>query len=209
VTLAIIPLAFVIIVGPPIVASVLIATSRDWAKNSLAYICGAAVSATAVASITFLAAHGAKTASSDPHKANHVIDWVILALMAVLSARVFVKRKTTQPPKWMARLQGATLTLAFLLGLALLGVMPKNVLTSVSAGLHVARHGDSWWQCLPFVGVTMLLLGVPALMMLSLGKRAQTVVPAIRDWMTNNSWIVSEIVLALFGGITIHSLVSG
>src|SRR5215831_11393189 len=124
---AIIPMAFVMIVGPEIVTSVLLATSRDWAKNSLAYVTGASVSVTAAVSITFLVAHGSKTASSDPHHADHVIDWVILALVLVLSARVVAKRKTTQPPRWMAKLQGSTATFAFSLGFALGGLDPKNV----------------------------------------------------------------------------------
>jgi hypothetical protein len=134
---------------------------------------------------------------------------VILALIVALVARVFLTRKTTHPPKWMAKLQGSTARFAFVLGLALLGLMPTDILTSVTAGLHVARHGDAWWQCLPFIGVTLLLLAAPALLVVSLGKRSQKVVPAARDWMTNNSWIVSEIVLAFFAGITINSLVHG
>ena len=42
------------------------------------------------------------------------------------------------------------------------------------------------------------LLGLPALMVLALGQRAETLLPKIRDWMNNNSWIVSEVVLVFF-----------
>ena len=35
-------------------------------------------------------------------------------------------------------------------------------------------------------------------MVSALGQRAETLLPKIRDWMDNNSWIVSEIVLVFF-----------
>jgi hypothetical protein len=49
-----------------------------------------------------------------------------------------------------------------------------------------------------FVFLTLLLLGLPALLVLALGQRAERALPKIRDWMDENSWIVSEIVLVFF-----------
>ena len=49
-----------------------------------------------------------------------------------------------------------------------------------------------------FVFLTLFLLALPALMVLVLGERAKAVLPKIRDWMNNNSWIISEIVLVFF-----------
>lgn len=56
--------------------------------------------------------------------------------------------------------------------------------------------------------MTALLLGSPAIGVLLLGHRAKTVLPRVRDWMNDNSWIVSEVVLLLFVAITINSLAS-
>lgn len=137
------------------------------------------------------------------------MDWVILGLVLALIIRVYVTRKTTHPPKWMARLLDAQPRFAFMLGLALLGIFPTDIMTSITARLHVAHHGQAWWECLPFVGVTLLLLGLPALAVVVLGKRAEVVLPKIRDWMASNSWAVSEIVLVFFAAITINSLLSG
>jgi exosortase/archaeosortase len=53
-----------------------------------------------------------------------------------------------------------------------------------------------------------MLLSVPALLVLLLGKRSQVVLPKARDWMNANSWIISKLVLALFIGIEIDSLLS-
>jgi hypothetical protein len=206
---AILPLAFVMIAGPQILSSFFLATSERWWQTSLAYVAGAALSVTAVASIAFLVAKGAQSAATKEDTANKTIDAVVLVLLTVLIVRTYLTRKTSKPPKWMARLQAATPKFAFLLGLALLGVFPTDILTSVTVGLHVSREHEPWWHILTFVGLTLLLLGAPALGVLLMGHRAQTVLPKVRDWMTNNSWVVSEIVLIFFVGITINSLAGG
>jgi len=78
----------------------------------------------------------------------------------------------------------------------------------LAVGGSVARHGDPWWYVLPFVLLTLLLLAVPSLLLILLGARGQTLLPKIRDWMNNNSWIVSEIVIGLFVLITLNGILS-
>ena len=202
----ILPMAFVMIAGPQIITSFFLATSSGWARTSLAYVGGAAISITTIVSIAFLVAAGAKSAATNDHSTNKALDWVILVLVVVLIVRVYLTRKTSEPPKWMGKLQEATPKSTFILGVLLLGIFPTDILTSVTCGLHVARHGDPWWQCLPFVALTLLFLGAPALGVVLLRERAETVLPKIRDWMNTQSWVVSEIVLVFFLALTINSL---
>jgi hypothetical protein len=63
------------------------------------------------------------------------------------------------------------------------------------------RQGRRW-------AAQLLLLASPAILVLLLGRRAQVLLPKVRDWMNTNSWIVSELVILLFVGITINSLAS-
>jgi hypothetical protein len=58
----------------------------------------------------------------------------------------------------------------------------------------------------PVPSLTLLLLAVPSILILLLGRRAQTLLPKVRDWMSTNSWIVNEIVIAFFIGVTANSL---
>lgn len=208
---AILPLSFVMIAGPQIVSAFFLATSRDWAKNSLSYVVGGALSVTAVVTVAYAVAEGATgaTGTESPGTAERVIDWIVLGLVLFLIARVYLTRNTSHPPKWMGRLQEAQPRFAFLLGLALLGVFPTDIVGSITAGLHVARHGDAWWQCLPFVLLTLLLLALPAIGVLVLGERAHEVLPRIRDWMNQKAWVVSEVVLVFFAVLTVNSLVGG
>lgn len=205
------PLAFVMIAGPQIITSVFLATSENWAKTSVAFIAGAAIGPTAIVTIAYIVGTSLKGAAGSKHSgtAGHIIDGVVLALLVFLAVRVYLKRHQSEPPKWMSGLEKERPKGAFLLGLALLGVMPPDIAAAIAVGLHVSRHGAPWWQCLPFVGLTLLLLAAPSLMVVALGKRAHEVLPKMRDWMNQNAWVVSEIVLAIFAALAIKSLVSG
>jgi hypothetical protein len=207
---AVLPLAFVMIAGPQIISSFFLATSSHAVKNSVSYLAGAALSITTVVTVAFLFAQGTSGGGGGSHgTADTVIDWVILGLVLFLIVHTFLTRRTSQPPSWMGRLQEASPKLAFMLGLALLGVFPTDIAGSITVGLHVGRHGETWWQVLPFVAATLLLLGLPLLGILVLGRRAEVVLPKVRDWMRDNAWVVSEVVLVFFAVIAIDSLRGG
>jgi hypothetical protein len=208
--LAVLPLAFVMVAGPQIISAVFLATSGEWARNSLAYIVGAAVSITLVVTIAYLVVNGAKSSadSSSTGSEGQILDAVLLALLVFLAAYTYRKRNQPDPPRWMAKLQEAKPKLSLTLGFLLLGVFPTDIVTSVTVGTRLAREGDPWWHALGFVAVTLLLLAIPAILVIVLGKRAQTLLPKVRKWMNTNSWIVSEIVIVLFIGIEVNSLAS-
>jgi hypothetical protein len=191
-------LAFVMIAGPQIISAFFFATSERWKSDSASYVLGAALSILAVVTIAYFVAKGIKNGQSHEGSQSQTIDYVIVALLLVAMAYVFHRRKHTEPPKWMGKLQTATARFSFTLGFLLLGVFPSDLVTSIVVGTHLANHGDPWWHALPFVLFTVFLLALPALLVLALGERAERLLPKIRDWMGTNSWIVSEIVLIFF-----------
>ena len=203
----ILPLSFVMIAGPQIISSFFLATSDNWRPTSAAYVGGAAISITAFVSLAYLfVKHVGGSLSTSDSSGGNTADYVILGLLAALMVTVFLKRKTSEPPAWMGKLQGATPGFAFKLGIALLGVFPTDIMTSFTVGTHLAHHGDPLSHALPFIGLTLLLLASPAIVLLLFGKRAEAFLPKARDWMNDNSWVVSEIVLLLFVGITASNL---
>ncbi|MGH3459311.1 GAP family protein [Aeromicrobium sp.] len=206
--LTVLPLAFVMIAGPQIISAVFLATSVEWARNSLAYIVGAAISITLMVTIAYLVVSGLKSSadSSSSGREGQALDVVLLALLLFLAVNVYRKRNQAEPPKWMGKLQDAKPKFSFKLGFLLLGVFPTDIVTSATVGTKVARDGEPLWHTLGFVALTLLLLAIPALLVVVTGKRAQALLPRVRDWMNTNSWIVSEIVIALFIGIEISSL---
>ena len=198
----ILPLAFVMIAGPQILSAIFLATSENWQRNTAAYLAGAALSITLVVSVAYLVASGAPREGGS----NDTVDVVVLVLLLATMGLRLPTRKTAEPPKWMGKLQTASPRFSFLLGFLLLGVFPTDILTSVVVGSSLSSHGTPWWHILPFLLLTLLFLALPALLLLMFGERGQAFLPKARDWMRTNSWLVSEIVLLFFMGITINSL---
>ena len=200
--LTLLPMAFVMIAGPQILSAIFLATSDSWKKDSLAYVAGAALSITIIVSAAFFIG-GGKPGGGD---GNDDIYWIVLGLLLVAMLHMFLKRAESEPPKWMGKLQHASPGFAFRLGFLLLGVFPTDILTSFVVGGTVAANGDPWWHIFPFIALTLLLLASPLLTLLVMGERGQAFLPKARQWMTDNSWVVNEIVLTLFVALTISDL---
>ncbi|MGN6557698.1 MAG: GAP family protein [Solirubrobacterales bacterium] len=194
----VLPLAFVMVAGPQIISSFFFATSESWKKLSAAYVLGAAISISLVVGASYLFAKGATSSQEEGESGLRPLDYVLLALLLFAMVRNYLGRKESEPPKWMGRLQDATPRTSFVLGFLLLGFFPSDLITAFSVGAFLAHNGNSYWQVLPFLGLTLLLLASPALGVALMGRRAQTTLPKVRDWMNDNSWIVSEVVLAFF-----------
>ena len=198
----VIPLSFVMIAGPQILSAIFLATSEDWKRNSAAFVAGAAVSITAIASLAFFLSNG----PSHTGGSGKALDIIFMVLLVAAGVHTFLTRKTSKPPKWMGELETSTPKRSLRLGFLLLGVFPTDILTSIAVGGSVAKDGDSWWHVLLFVLVTLLFLALPSLLVILLGERGQKLLPKVRDWMNANSWIVSEIVIGLFVVITVSNL---
>lgn len=206
--LTVLPLAFVMIAGPQIISAVFLATSLNWKANSTAFLAGVLLTVTFFVSLAYFLAKLLHDSggSSQQGSNDDTLNIVIVALLTILALRVFLKRHESQPPKWMGKLQSATPKFSFVLGLLLLGVFPTDIITSTSVGAYLARSGDPWWHCLPFVFLTLFLIAVPALLVIVLGERGRALLPKARDWMNTHSWLVSEFVIVFFLVITINSL---
>ena len=201
--LTILPLAFVMIAGPQILTAIFLATSEHWQRNSAAFLTGAALSITLIVSIAYLVSPGAPPKGGS----NDTVTVIVLVLLLAAMVYVFLARKTSEPPKWMGKLETASPRSSFLLGFLLLGVFPTDLFTSVAVGVQLSSHGDPWWRLLPFLLLTLLFLVLPVLILLAFGKRGRAFLPKARDWMNTNSWVVNEIVLVVFIVLGINNLV--
>lgn len=196
--ITILPLAFVMVAGPQIISAVFFATSERWGRLSAAYVLGAACSIALVLAAGYVLAGAFGGGDSDGDTRSPGIDYAIVALLLFAMVHKFRTRDESEPPKWMGRLQSATPAMAFGLGFMLLGFFPSDLVTGLTIGAHLGNNGDPAWYALPFLLLTVLLLASPALAVVALGRRGEQVLPRVRDWMNTNSWIVSEVVLALF-----------
>jgi hypothetical protein len=207
--LTVLPLAIVMVAGPQIISAIFLATSEKWQKNSAAFLAGVVLTITFFVTVTYVLvtvlfdAAGASNGSTT----RVWLDVVILVLLVVAGTHKYLTRKTSKPPTWMGKLEEATPKTSFRLGVLLLGLFPTDIITNVVVGSSLARDGDPWVYCLPFVLLTALFEALPVLFVLILGKRAAVILPKVRDWMNTNSWIVSEVVIVFFIVLEISNLV--
>jgi cytochrome c biogenesis protein CcdA len=200
--LAALPLAIVMSAGPQIVTAVFLATSRDARRNSLAFLASVAAATTIGVTVFYFVGNAVSGDSSKDFGGNW-LDYLIIALLVFLAVRVFMQRKRTEPPKWMGRLETADARFSAKIGLLLYLLMPTDVVSMATVGAYLAREGAPWVHSLPFVGLTVLIAGLPLIVLLLMGRRAETVLPRVRNWMNANSWIISEAVILFFLAMTL------
>jgi cytochrome c biogenesis protein CcdA len=196
------PLAFVMIAGPQILSAIFLATTVQWKKNSAAFVTGAGISVTILVTLGYALGTGA----SDNGTSHTTVDVVVLLLLVGAAIHTFVVRHQSKPPKWMGKLEENTPKQSFVLGLLLLGLFPGDILTALAVGGYASGQDLPWAQLLVFVGLTLLLLALPALALAAFGAKAQALMPKVRDWMNANSWVISEIVFAIFIALVISSM---
>jgi hypothetical protein len=68
----------------------------------------------------------------------------------------------------------------------------------VTVGINLAQQNASLLAALPFGAATILIAALPVLAYLLFRRRAQRVMPKVRDWMNINSWLVNIIVYIVF-----------
>jgi Sap, sulfolipid-1-addressing protein len=208
----VLPMAFVMVAGPQIVAAILLATGMRPRRDSAFFLLGAGlatfIGVTASYFLTGLV-KGRGAALGGDARVERAIEVAIIVLLVFLAWKFSRERGRSQPPRWMAKLESATPLFSLRIGFLLFLLLPGDLISMFTVGAYLAHHGAPWWHGLVFVALTVALAGLPLLLLVALGKRAQALLPRTRDWMTTNSWIVSEIVIAFFLLMTLKDLLGG
>jgi MYXO-CTERM domain-containing protein len=199
-------MAVVMISGPQIVSAVFFAISTRWRANTAAYLAGALIAVCALGAIAYLLIKQVHTSGHAHTGTSRDVDIGMLALLALLALSVFRRRGQSEPPKWMGELTDAKPRFAFTLGVLLFLLFPGDIIATAICAARVVRDGGQLLDLAPFVALTIALLSIPALITLLLGRRAAEILPKVRDWMTGNSWIVSEIVIGFFFVLTLSNV---
>jgi len=203
----VLPLAIVMIAGPQIISSIFLSTSERWRTNSMAYVFGSALSISLVVVAAYLLGNrfgggGGLLGAS----ARQLLYVVVLVLLLYAAVETYRKRTVSDPPEWMGELTSAAPQFSFRLGFLLLGFFPTNIVTSISVGTYLAANGAPVTDAAGFVLLTLFILALPSLGVFLLGKRAENALPEVRDWMNDNSWIISEAVIGIFVVLTLQNL---
>jgi Sap, sulfolipid-1-addressing protein len=200
-SLAVLPLAITMNAGPQIMSALIFVTAAKPLKLSAYFMAGVVIAVTVGVTITFTLASvlggGTLGDPSDGGSIGNIIQYVLVGLLVILSIRSYLTRATSEPPRWLGAMQNATPRTAFLAGLLLLSIFPSDFVVLMTVGVNLAQSG-SLLAAVPFVAATILIAALPVLSYLLFRRRAQRLMPKVRDWMNTNSWLVNIIVYVIF-----------
>jgi hypothetical protein len=201
--LAIIPLAITMNAGPQIMSALIFITASKPLKLSAAFLAGVVIAVTVGVTITYTLATALGNSislgdSSDSGSLGNIIQYLLVGLLIFLSIRSYVRRETSEPPRWLGALQNAKPRTAFTTGLLLLSVFPSDFVVLLTVGMNLAQNNATLLAAVPFVAATIFIAALPLLFYLLFHRRAQRAMPKVRDWMNANSWLVNIIVYVIF-----------
>jgi hypothetical protein len=186
------------VMGPQILTSIFLVTSRKPVKNSIAVLIGVVLAA----SLSLLIWYGLSSALGISPKSDSsgpsTTDYVVAGLLALAAVHTFMGRGNASVPKWMTALQEAEPKRAFTLGFLLILLMPTDIVAIISTAHWLHNNDLSVVHGWPVVAATTLLMALPILGYLLLGHRARDAMPKIRDWLTGNAWLVNLVVIIYF-----------
>jgi len=201
--LAILPLAITMNAGPQIMSALIFVTAPKPLKLSASFLAGVVIAVTVGVTITYTFATtlGGSISlgdSSDSGSLGNIIQYLLVGLLVFLAIKNYVRRETIEPPGWLGALQNANPRTAFMTGLLLLSIFPSDFIVLVTVGVNLAQNNVSLLAALPFIGATIFIAALPVLFYLLFHRRAQRLMPKVRDWMNTNSWLVNIIVYVIF-----------
>jgi hypothetical protein len=199
-SLAILPLAITMMLGPQIISAVIFVTGKKPIKNSLAYVGAVGIAATlgTLALFLILNAVGVSSDQGNQSSGASLVNKLVVLLLAYLLIKTIIDRHKIKQPAWMKKLQQAEPRKAAKLGLLLILLMPSDLIVMLSVGQYLFRNGESFFAAIPFLVATVLVAGLPLMAYLIFKTSAQRIMPKVRDWMANNAWVINAVVYIFF-----------
>jgi hypothetical protein len=202
-SLAVLPLAITMNAGPQIMSAIIFVTAAKPLKLSAYFLTGVVIAVTVGVTVTFglatvLGNSVSLGNSSDSGSVGNIIQYILVGLLVFASIMNYVRRKTIEPPKWLGAMQNAGPRTAFITGLLLLSIFPSDFIILLTVGTNLVQSNSSLLGALPFIAATILIAALPALSYLLFRRRAEVLMPKVRDWMNTNSWLVNIIVYVVF-----------
>jgi Sap, sulfolipid-1-addressing protein len=213
------PFAVGVAVSPiPIVAVVLMLTTRRARVNGAVFIAGW-LAGLAVVGVIALSIADPADASSSGAPATWV-SWlkVVLSVALILVAALQFRRRPrngdrVELPKWMARADEIKPLPAAGLGVVMGGLNPKNLLLAAAAAAAIAQTGISGGEqaiaYAVFALVGTLGVGTPVGIYVAMGARSEKPLSELKDWMAQHNAVISAVICLIIGVKLIGDAITG
>jgi hypothetical protein len=213
------PLAVGVALSPiPIIAVVLMLTTRRARVNGPVFIVGWLAGLAVIGAIA-LSIAGPADASSSGAPATwvswlKVVIGVVLLLVAALQFRNRPRNgDRVELPKWIGRIDEIKPLPAAGLGVVMASFNPKNLLLAAAGAAAIAQTGISGGEqaiaYLVFAVVGTLGVGTPVGIYLAMGARSEKPLSKLKDWMAQYSAVISAVICLLIGVKLIGDAIGG
>src|SRR5215212_2370094 len=162
-SLAVIPLAITMNAGPQIMSALIFVTANKPLRLSAYFLAGVVIAVTVGVTITYTLASvfGNSVSlgdSSDSGSLGNIIQYVLVGLLVLLSIRSYLRRETSEPPRWLGDIQNAKPRTAFMAGLLLLSVFPSDLVILVTVGVTSGLNNASPLAVVTFMATTSFIV---------------------------------------------------
>jgi threonine/homoserine/homoserine lactone efflux protein len=215
----ILPLAIGVAISPvPIIAIVLMLGTPRARATGPAFALGWIAGLTLVGTIMLVIASGnATTDTGKPETWVSVLKLVLGALFLLLAVKQWRSRPAAGEeavmPKWMRAIDTFTAGKAFVGGVVLSGVNPKNLALTVAAVATIAQAGISSGQeagaMAIFVALGSLTILAPLVIYFALGARAARILEGLKTWMAAHNAAIMAVLLIVLGVKLVGDGISG
>jgi Sap, sulfolipid-1-addressing protein len=213
------PLAVGIALSPiPIIAVVLMLTSRKARVNGPAFILGWLLGLGIVGAIVLpLADTGGVSTSGSPAAWVSWVKIVLGLLLLLLAAHQFRSRprggKEPPMPKWMASIEKTNPPAALGVGALLIGANAKNLLLAVGGAAAIAQTGIPGGRqaiaYLIFAIIGTLGVGIPVGIYFAMGARSAKLLDGLKNWMSQHNAVIMTVLCVIIGAKLIGDAISG
>jgi threonine/homoserine/homoserine lactone efflux protein len=213
------PLAVGVALSPiPIIAVVLMLTSRKARVNGPAFVLGWLVGLAVVGAIVLaLAGAGGASQSGSPAAWVSWVKIVLGVLLLLVAVRQFQGRprgdEQPQMPKWMATIENTKPVAAIGLAVVLSAANPKNLLLAVGGAAAIAQTGIPGGQqaiaYLIFALIGTLGVGIPVVIYFAMGARSERLLTGLKDWMSVHNAVIMTVLCLIIAAKLIGDGISG
>lgn len=191
----------------PIIAVILMLFSAKARENGPAFLGGWLLGVTGVLVVIIAVSGAAGASTGGPSNLASLIQLALGILLIVMGWLQWRKRpmsgQAAEPPKWMSAVDGMQPTQAFVLGVALSAVNPKNLMLGAAAALTIGKAALDLLPLLVvivvFVLVASISIIVPVAYSLFGGESARATLDGWKAWLEANNAVVMTVLLLVMG----------
>jgi len=193
----------------PIIAVIMMLFTARARVNSILFNLGWILAMAAIGLIGIFALGGADySADTGPSTASYVVQLVLGILFLWLALRKWLKKPAEgeeEMPKWIRKIDDLKPAMAFVLGLALIAINPKNLMLTLAAVATILEAevgaGQSIIALIFFIFIASLTVAAPVIIYLVAPTRSQAILTSWKDWLAAHNRAITIglfIVLGVF-----------